>query len=55
MRKHQLIDGFVYLAAGMGTSHLKLVRVRGSTTIIIKHHILKHHILELRINIFLKI
>ena len=27
---------------------LKLVCVRGSTTIVIKHHILKHHILELR-------
>ena len=48
LRKHQLADGFVYPSAGVGTSHLKLVCVRGSNTIIIKHHILKHHILELR-------
>ena len=54
LRKHQLADGFVYPSAGVGTSHLKLVCVRGSKTTIIKHHILKHHILELR-NIYIYI
>ena len=31
---------------GVGTSHLKLIWVRGLTTIIFKPHILKHHIPE---------